>query len=103
MFINIIEDTLDDVYKQFIDVVKKGRGDRLKNDEKIFSGLVWTGEQSLDLGLVDALGSAGYVAREVIGAEDIVDYTKHDTYFDRFAKKIGASMANTLGTKFELR
>ena len=98
-----IEGVLDDVYKQFIDVVKKGRGDRLKNDEKIFSGLVWTGEQSLDLGLVDALGSAGYVAREVIGAEDIVDYTKHDTYFDRFAKKIGASMANTLGTKFELR
>ena len=98
-----IEGVLNDVYQQFIDVVKKGRGDRLKNDEKIFSGLIWTGEQSLDLGLVDALGSAGYVAREVIGAEDIVDYTKRDTYFDRFAKKIGASMANSLGTRFELR
>ena len=98
-----IEGVLDDVYQQFIDVVKKGRGDRLKNDEKIFSGLIWTGEQSLDLGLVDALGSAGYVAREVIGAEEIVDYTKRDTYFDRFAKKIGASFAGSLGTRFELR
>ena len=98
-----IEGVLDDVYKQFIDVVKKGRGDRLKNDEKIFSGLIWTGEQSVDLGLVDALGSASYVAREVIGAEDIVDYTKHETYFDRFAKKIGASMANSIEAKFEMR
>ena len=98
-----IEGVLNGVYQQFKDVVKKGRGDRLKSDEKIFSGLIWTGEQSLDLGLVDALGSAGYVAREVIGAEEIVDYTKHDTYFDRFAKKIGASFAGSLGTKFELR
>jgi protease IV len=98
-----IEGVLDQVYQQFIDVVKKGRGDRLKTDDKIFSGLIWTGEQSLELGLVDALGSAGYVAREVIGAEEIVDYTLHDTYFDRFAKKIGASIVNSLGTKFELR
>lgn len=98
-----VDKLLDDVYHQFIDVVKAGRGDRLKDDDKIFSGLVWTGEQSLDLGLVDALGSASYVAREVIGAEDIVDYTRHETVLDVFANKIGASMANTLSSKFELK
>jgi protease IV len=98
-----IESLLEQVYQQFIDVVKKGRGDRLKNDEKIFSGLIWTGEQSLDLGLVDALGSAGFVAREVIGAEEIVDYTLRDTFIDRFAKQIGASITNSLYMKFKLR
>jgi len=84
---------LNDVYRQFVDTVKKGRGDRLKKDEKIFSGLIWTGEESLELGLVDELGSAGYVAREVIGAEDIVDFTHHENYLDRFASSIGASFA----------
>ncbi|RKZ45858.1 MAG: S49 family peptidase, partial [Gammaproteobacteria bacterium] len=71
-----VETLLTDIHKQFIEVVKKGRGDKLIDDEKIFSGLIWTGEQSIELGLVDALGSPGYVAREVIGAEDIVDFTK---------------------------
>lgn len=98
-----VDKLLDNVYQQFIDVVKAGRGDRLKNDDKIFSGLVWTGEQSLDLGLVDALGSASYVAREVIGAEDIVDYTRHENVLDLFANKVGTSMANTLSSKFEMR
>ncbi len=87
---------LDDVYQQFIATVKQGRGDRLKEDDKIFSGLIWTGEQSIELGLVDALGSAGYVAREVIGAEDIVDFTHRENYLDRFAGSLGASMASKL-------
>ena len=98
-----VDQLLNEVYQQFIDVVKAGRGDRLKNDEKIFSGLIWTGEQSLELGLVDALGSAGYVAREVIGAEDIVDYTRHETYLDLFANQIGATVARMLSSKFELQ
>ena len=85
---------LNDIYQQFIKVVKEGRGKRLKDDDRIFSGLVWTGEQSVELGLVDGLGSTGYVAREVIGAEHIVDYTRHENYFDRFAKRFGAAMAD---------
>jgi protease-4 len=98
-----IDGVLNDVYQQFIDVVKTGRGDRLKDDDKIFSGLIWSGEQSIDLGLVDALGSAGYVAREVIGAEDIVDYTLHDTFIDKFARQLGTAVASALSSKLELR
>lgn len=98
-----IDSVLNDVYQQFIDVVKEGRGDRLKDDEKIFTGLVWSGEQSIDLGLVDEMGSAGYVAREVIGAEDIVDFTLRDTYFDRFAKQLGTAVASALSSKLQLR
>lgn len=89
---------LDTTHRQFIESVKKGRGDRLKVDghPELFSGLVWSGEQALELGLVDKLGSTSYVAREVIGAKEIVDYTKQDTPFDRFAKRLGASMAEQL-------
>jgi protease-4 len=98
-----IDSVLNDVYQQFIQVVKEGRGDRLKNDEKIFTGLVWSGEQSLDLGLVDAMGSAGYVAREVIGAEEIVDFTLRDTYLDRFAKQLGTAVASALSSRLQLQ
>lgn len=89
---------LDTTHRQFIESVKKGRGDRLKVDghPELFSGLVWSGEQALELGLVDKLGSTSYVAREVIGAKEIIDYTKQDTPFDRFAKRLGASMAEQL-------
>ena len=87
---------LDGIYRQFINVVKEGRGDRLKNDDSIFSGLVWTGEQSLELGLIDAFGSADYVAREVIGAEEIVNYTYRENYLDRLARGIGTRMAEKL-------
>lgn len=98
-----VDQLLDQVYEQFVKVVKAGRGDRLQDDEKIFSGLIWTGKQSLELGLVDGLGSAGYVAREIIGVEDIIDYTHRGNYFHRFAKQIGASIASTVGPRFELR
>lgn len=89
---------LQTTHKQFIDSVKKGRGDRLKVAEhpELFSGLIWSGEQALELGLVDALGSSSFVAREVIGAKEIVDYTREETPFDRFAKKLGASVAEHL-------
>lgn len=101
-----VETLLADVHQQFVDVVKKGRGDKLVNDEKIFSGLIWTGEQSVELGLVDALGSAGYVAREVIGVEEIVDFTKRETILGQFARQIGATLAHTLSSilaGFEIR
>lgn len=89
---------LETTHKQFIESVKKGRGERLKVAEhpELFSGLIWSGEQALELGLIDALGSSSFVAREVIKAKDIVDYTHEDTPFDRFAKKLGASVAERL-------
>ena len=97
------EKLLQQVYRQFMDTVKAGRGNRLKQDERIFSGLVWTGEESVELGLVDGLGSASFVAREIIGAEEIVDYTIHETYFDQFARKLGTAVAGVLSEKYQLR
>jgi protease-4 len=89
---------LDTTHKQFIASVKAGRGDRLKDKEhpELFSGLVWTGEQAVALGLVDGLGSSSSVARDVIGEKDIVDYTVQESPFDRFSKKLGASMAEQI-------
>jgi protease IV len=93
-----LQQLLDSIHEQFIDVVIEGRGDRLADDDRIFSGLVWTGEQSLELGLVDGLGSAGYVAREIIGYENITDFTLRETYFDRFARGLGAAIAEQFRT-----
>lgn len=92
------QSVLETTHKQFIDSVKKGRGERLKSAEhpELFSGLIWSGEQALGLGLVDALGSTSYVAREVIGAKEIVDYTRQENPLDRFAKKLGTSVAERL-------
>ncbi|MDZ5602183.1 S49 family peptidase [Pseudomonas sp. RP23018S] len=89
---------LNTTHQQFIAMVKQGRGDRLKDKEhpELFSGLVWTGEQAKALGLVDGLGSAGYVAREVVGEKELVDFTVQESPFDRFSKRIGASMAERL-------
>jgi len=91
-------EVLDVTHRQFIDSVKQGRGERLKDKDhpELFSGLVWSGEQALQLGLVDALGSASYVAREVVGAENLVDFTVRETPLDRFAKKLGTGVAERL-------
>ena len=88
---------LAEVHDEFIEVVKRGRGDRLADDADIFSGLVWTGAQGKELGLVDAFGSSSYVAREVIGAEDIVDFTLRPSHLDTIADRLGAGIARTLG------
>ena len=88
---------LDEVHEQFKAVVRQGRGARLKETPETFSGLFWSGEKSIKLGLADALGSADYVAREVIKQEEIVDYTYQETVVDRFAKRFGASMAKAVG------
>ena len=93
---------LGQIHQRFIDVVKKGRGDRLASDEKIFSGLMWTGERSIELGLVDALGSSAYVAREVIGAANIIDFTPGRSYLEQLAKRFGASVADSLATQLGL-
>lgn len=89
---------LQTTHKQFIASVKQGRGDRLKDAEhpELFSGLIWSGEQALELGLIDALGNSSFVAREVIGQTEIVDFTLEESPFDRFAKKFGASVAERL-------
>ena len=89
---------LDTTHRQFIDSVKKGRGERLKDKEhpELFSGLVWSGEQALQLGLIDGLGSSGHVAREVVGIEEIVDFTSKENPLDRFAKKIGVGVSEQL-------
>lgn len=88
---------LDQVHQQFIDVVRQGRGKRLKENAETFSGLFWNGEESIKLGLADATGSMDYVAREVIKQADIVDFTYQETVVDRFAKRLGASIAEHVG------
>lgn len=87
---------LEDVHQQFIEAVKEGRGERLKDEKAIFSGLVWTGEVGVELGLVDGLGSADYVAREVIGVERIVDYTARPDYLERFFERFGVIIMKLL-------
>lgn len=93
---------LGNVHQQFITAVKDGRGDRLKDTPEIFSGLVWSGEQALPLGLIDGYGSPGSVAREVIKAEKIVDYTLRPSPFESFASSVGVSFAKTLGAQMGL-
>lgn len=90
------QSVLDTTHRQFIDSVKKGRGERLKADEhpELFSGLIWSGEQGLALGLIDGLGNTDYVAREVIKVDQIEDFTIEESPLDRFTKRLGASMAD---------
>jgi protease-4 len=87
---------LGEIHQQFIEVVRNGRGKRLKEDADTFSGLVWTGERSVELGLADAIGDTAYVAREVIKAEEIVNFTQRENIAERFAKRFGAAMADAL-------
>lgn len=89
---------LDTTHNQFIAMVKQGRGERLKDKDhpELFSGLVWSGEQAKALGLIDGLGSASYVAREVVGEKDLVDFTVRESPLDRFSKRMGASVAERL-------
>jgi protease-4 len=89
---------LDEIHRQFIETIRQGRGTALKETRDMFSGLFWTGEEAIKMGLVDSLGGASYVAREVIGAEEIVDYTYRENVFDRFARRLGTAMAQTIGT-----
>jgi len=92
------QQVLETTHRQFIASVKQGRGERLKDKEhpELFSGLIWSGEQAKDLGLVDGLGSASYVARDLVGEKEIVDFTVQESPFDRFSKRLGASVAEHL-------
>jgi protease IV len=83
---------LDQIHQQFITVVREGRGKRLKETPETFSGLFWNGEQAVKLGLADHLGNLDYVAREVVKAEEIIDYTPRDNVAERLAKRFGAGV-----------
>lgn len=91
---------LNDIHKQFIDVVRTGRGNRLKETPEMFSGLMWTGDQSVELGLADGFGTVDSVARDVIKAEKVLDYSVQDNIAERFAKRLGASTMESLWKGF---
>jgi protease IV len=86
-----LQGVLGEVHEQFIEVVRSGRGDRLADSPELYSGLVWTGKRGIELGLVDALGSTGSVARDVVGVENIVDFTARPGLLERMASRFGAS------------
>ncbi len=88
---------LDQVHQQFISAVKAGRGDRLIESPDMFSGLVWTGEAGVKIGIADAFGTEDYVAKDIIGAENRVDFTKQSRFLDKIAGKLGASFGHALG------
>jgi len=94
------QDVLETTHRQFIESVREGRGDRLADNEQMFSGLVWSGEQALELGLIDGLGSTSHVARQIVGQEELVDYSKRKSPFqdimDQFGVSIGSGIADYL-------
>ena len=86
---------LDEIHQQFIAAVKEGRGGRLKSSPEVFSGLVWNGKRGIELGLADSLGSVEYVAREIIKAEELVDFTPQENIAERVARRFGATMGRS--------
>ena len=91
-----VQNLLREVHDQFIETVKKGRGSKLSLNPEIFSGLFWSGESAINLGLADGYGDIDLVAREIIGYEKIIDFTAQSNFADRFAKKLGASISSSL-------
>jgi protease-4 len=96
------QEVLDVTHQQFIDVVKIGRGDRINQQEnltELFSGLIWNGEQALTLGLIDGLGSPGFVAREIVQAENIVDYSVSPSALEKLTKRLGVSIGSGIANQ----
>jgi protease-4 len=96
------EEVLGTTHQQFIDQVRAGRGDRLKDDDRLFSGLVWTGEQALKLGLIDGLGSSSMVARDIVGQEELVEYGSKLSALDKLIDRLGVSFSRSLATELGL-
>jgi protease-4 len=92
-----INKLLGDIHEQFKTAVREGRGERLQDEAQVYNGLVWTGDEGIELGLVDAIGSSSYVAREIIEAEEIVDFTAEPDLLERLSDRIGVAMARSLG------
>ena len=91
---------LEDIHRQFIEVVRKGRGSRLKETPETFSGLMWTGARSIEMGLADGYGTVESVAREIIKADDIRDYTVKQNLAEKFARQFGANMSESMANGF---
>jgi protease IV len=87
---------VDEIHRQFIDVVRRGRGDRLSQDPSVFSGLVWTGERSIQLGLADGLGTLDSVARDVVKAEEVVDFSRRPNLSEKLARRVGVGLADAV-------
>ncbi|HRH05195.1 MAG TPA: S49 family peptidase, partial [Burkholderiaceae bacterium] len=83
---------LNQIHQQFIAVVKKGRGDRLKETPDTFTGLFWSGQQAVEMGLADSIGTVDFVAREIVKAPELIDYTKRDNVAEKLAKRFGAAL-----------
>ncbi|MFZ4700643.1 MAG: signal peptide peptidase SppA [Candidatus Methylumidiphilus sp.] len=102
-----LQGVIDSVHTQFIDAVKQGRGDRLKDNPELFSGLVWTGQDSIKLGLADEVGDIRSVAETVIGVKETVNFTPKEKLLDRISQRLGASLGTALqsaiGSTIELR
>ena len=97
-----VEQLLEKLHRQFIASVKEGRKGKLQDNPEIFSGLFWSGEESVELGLVDGLGSSGYVAREVVGVEKVVDFTAKEDWLTRLSDQLGVGIAHSLVAAFGL-
>jgi len=95
-----MQSMLTEIHQQFITAVKEGRGERLDTSvEGLFSGLIWTGEAAVEIGLIDELASSSHVAREVIGEESIINYTVQEDILERFTKRLGATVAQVISTQ----
>ncbi|CAA9891671.1 Protease IV [Candidatus Methylobacter favarea] len=104
--IRYMQGLLNQVHQQFIKAVRTGRGDRLKETSELFSGLVWSGEEGIKLGVADGFGNDDYVAKEIIGAESLVDFTREEQLLDRIAGKLGSAFGQSIGSivqRFSLR
>ncbi len=93
------QSVLENTHRQFIDAVKEGRGDRLVEDERLFSGLIWSGEQAVELGLIDGLGSASWVARQLVGEEELVDYSRRRSPFMDVVDQLGVAVGDGVATR----
>lgn len=93
------QSVLNTTHQQFIDQVKKGRGERIADKQELYTGLIWSGEQALELGLIDGLGSSSYVARELVGAEKLVDYTPQGSPLQQVIDQLGVSFAKGLASQ----
>lgn len=94
-----VQQLVDEIHTQFIEAVRNGRGDHLQDDADLYSGLIWTGESAIEKGLVDELMTPAQVAREVIGAEEIVDFTPRKDFWQRISERVGTALAGAIETR----
>jgi len=95
-----LQQMLDEVHNHFIDAVKQGRGDRISQQDDLFSGLIWTGEKAIELGLVDEYGTTQTVARDVIEAETIVNFTPRGGLIEQIVDRLGVSISRQIQAYF---